>query len=227
MLAWLGGCRQHDRGHVCLHTRLSGSLPTTKQQRLSVCPVGHFVCLSACLSVCLHVCLSGLLFVLQDLVIPSPKFSPHYRWSPLLGAPPQTRDTLLYFRGDVGGKRKPNYSRGIRQQLHALAQTPEWRKQGVKVGTREEVAGDYSRGLASSKFCLVAPGNYLLPCERLRACGDRLRGCGDGAHFAAPTAAPCVASARQLCRQVAPGVRLQPTRLFVCVPASACRFCGC
>jgi hypothetical protein len=59
----------------------------------------------------------------------------------------------------VGTKRKPNYSRGIRQRLHALAQTPEWRDGfGVKIGTREEVPGDYSRGLASSKFCLVAPG---------------------------------------------------------------------
>lgn len=95
----------------------------------------------------------------KDLVIPSPKFPPHYRWSPLLGAPPQPRDTLLFFRGDIGGKRTPNYSRGIRQQLHVLAQTPEWKELGVKIGTREEVAGDYSRGLASSKFCLVAPGD--------------------------------------------------------------------
>lgn len=98
----------------------------------------------------------------QDLVIPSPKFPPHYRWSPLLGAPPQPRETLLYFRGDVGRTRKPNYSRGIRQRLHALAQTPEWRENYVvKVGTREEVPGDYSRGLASSKFCLVAPGRAM------------------------------------------------------------------
>jgi hypothetical protein len=98
----------------------------------------------------------------QDLVVPSPKFPPHYQWSPFLGAPPQQRDTLLYFRGDVGAKRRPNYSRGIRQRLHALAQTPEWqRKFTVKIGTREEVPGDYSKGLASSKFCLVAPGGLL------------------------------------------------------------------
>lgn len=95
----------------------------------------------------------------QDLVIPSPKFPAHYRWSPLLGAPAQQRDTLLYFRGDVGADRKPNYSRGIRQRLHALARTSEWREQlGVRIGTREELPGDYSRALASSIFCLVAPG---------------------------------------------------------------------
>jgi hypothetical protein len=83
----------------------------------------------------------------------------HYRWSPLLGAPPQPRETLLYFRGDVGSTRQPNYSRGIRQRLHALAQTPEWKEQyKIKIGSREEVPGDYSQGLASSKFCLVAPG---------------------------------------------------------------------
>lgn len=62
-------------------------------------------------------------------------------------------------RGDVGAAREPNYSRGIRQRLHALAQTPEWKdKYRVKIGTRDQVPGDYSKGLASSKFCLVAPG---------------------------------------------------------------------
>lgn len=35
---------------------------------------------------------------IQDLVVPAPKFPSHYRWSPMLGAPPQKRTTLLYFR---------------------------------------------------------------------------------------------------------------------------------
>lgn len=59
----------------------------------------------------------------------------------------------------MGKERLPNYSRGIRQRLAALAQTPEWKEKfKVKIGTRDEVPGDYSQGLASSMFCLVAPG---------------------------------------------------------------------
>lgn len=92
-------------------------------------------------------------------MIPAPKLPPHYRWSPFLGAPPQPRKTLLYCKGDVGVTREPNYSRGVRQRLHSLAKTPEWKRNYVvKIGTRDEVPGDYSQGLASSKFCLVAPG---------------------------------------------------------------------
>lgn len=40
LLAWLGGCWQHDSGRVCLHTHSSGSLPTAKQQHPAVCPAG-------------------------------------------------------------------------------------------------------------------------------------------------------------------------------------------
>jgi hypothetical protein len=94
----------------------------------------------------------------QDLVIPSPKFPPHLRWSPLLGAPPQPRTTLLFFRGDVGAARLPHYSRGVRQRLHSLASMRQWREWGVRIGTREELPGDYSQRLASSVFCLVALG---------------------------------------------------------------------
>lgn len=54
---------------------------------------------------------------LQDLVIPGLKPATHYERSPFMGHYPMQRDILLYFRGDVGVRRKPNYSRGIRQKL--------------------------------------------------------------------------------------------------------------
>ncbi len=41
----------------------------------------------------------------------------HYSRSPLAGHVPYKRDILLYFRGDVGKHRQPNYSRGVRQKL--------------------------------------------------------------------------------------------------------------
>ncbi len=45
--------------------------------------------------------------------------------SPLTGAPERERNILLFFRGDVGLNRRPNYSRGIRQRLYALAKVPQ------------------------------------------------------------------------------------------------------
>lgn len=47
----------------------------------------------------------------QDLVIPALKPPGHYQSSPLLLAPPQKRDILLYFKGDMGRHRMPWYSR--------------------------------------------------------------------------------------------------------------------
>lgn len=50
-------------------------------------------------------------------MVPSFKSPSHYRHSPLLGAPPRERDVFFYFRGDVGKRRLPNYSRGVRQAV--------------------------------------------------------------------------------------------------------------
>eukprot|EP00775_Hariotina_reticulata_P012387 gene12387-12521_t len=96
----------------------------------------------------------------KDLVMPSAKSPMHYRWSPLLGAPAQHRSTLLYFRGDVGKKRLHNYSRGIRQALHSAARMHNWQQLfNISIGSREELPGDYSFALATSRYCLVAPGD--------------------------------------------------------------------
>ena len=96
----------------------------------------------------------------KDLVIPSLKPPDHYKWSPLAGAPDQPKKHLLYFRGDVGKHRKPNYSRGIRQRLYNLTVTRGWTaRYNISIGDRGDLPGDYSQGLASSKFCLVAPGD--------------------------------------------------------------------
>ncbi len=49
--------------------------------------------------------------------------------------------------------------RGVRQRLYNLSRTHDWRtKYNISIGTRDDVPGDYSRGLATSKFCLVAAG---------------------------------------------------------------------
>ena len=56
---------------------------------------------------------------LQDMVIPAFKPPAHVAGSPLLGGPVLERTHLLFFRGDVGLHRLPNYSRGIRQEVHA------------------------------------------------------------------------------------------------------------
>eukprot|EP00775_Hariotina_reticulata_P004291 gene4291-4543_t len=110
----------------------------------------------------------------KDLVVPLPKFPAHFRWSPLLGAPAQKRTTLLYFRGDVGKHRLPNYSRGIRQRLYNLTVTRKWTRDfEVRIGDRSDVPGEYSLGLASSKYCLVAPGDGWSP----RAEDAILHGC--------------------------------------------------
>ena len=62
-------------------------------------------------------------FWLQDLVIPSFLSPELIGSSPLLGFPPKQRTMLAFFKGDMGQHRAPHYSRGLRQKLHALAQT--------------------------------------------------------------------------------------------------------
>jgi hypothetical protein len=95
----------------------------------------------------------------KDLVVPAAKLPPMLRWSPLLGAPALPRATLLFFRGDVGKERDPRYSRGIRQAVYRLARDNGWAERyNILVGDRGDVPGDYSKLLASSKYCLVAPG---------------------------------------------------------------------
>lgn len=58
---------------------------------------------------------------MQDIIIPSLKHpGDMVSASPLFGNPERRRDILLLFRGDVGQKRLPHYSRGIRQKLYRL-----------------------------------------------------------------------------------------------------------
>ncbi|KAG2488357.1 hypothetical protein HYH03_013047 [Edaphochlamys debaryana] len=96
----------------------------------------------------------------KDLVIPGFKPPEHYARSPLLGAAPFERDILLYLRGDLGRRRAPSYSRGVRQKLDRLATEHRWAEQHrIFVGERGEVEGDYSEHLARSVFCAVVPGD--------------------------------------------------------------------
>ena len=61
--------------------------------------------------------------MLQDLIIPAFKPPAQVASSPLLGGPVLERKHLLFFRGDVGLHRLPNYSRGIRWGAHAHPQS--------------------------------------------------------------------------------------------------------
>jgi hypothetical protein len=86
---------------------------------------------------------------------------PVYMHSPLVGTPPVERTTLMFFRGSFRNPEETGYSRGIRQKLRKLAHSNQWATNyEILVGTAEEVPGDYSLLLASSKFCLVAPGTF-------------------------------------------------------------------
>ena len=123
--------------------------------------------------------------MLQDMVIPAFKPPADVASSPLLGGPVLERTHLLFFRGDVGLHRLPNYSRGIRQEAHAclapccrasphltpatrrcrqalynLSKVHQWReKHDIVIASGDvEAPGSYSEWLATSKFCLVAPG---------------------------------------------------------------------
>ncbi len=104
---------------------------------------------------------SLLCSTLQDISIPQPKYPSQYKWSALLGAPRLERKTLLFFRGDVGKQKGPGYSRGIRQKLYHLSTSEKWQdKYNILIGDQDDIPGDYSKGLASSRYCLVAPGGY-------------------------------------------------------------------
>ncbi|KAK9909083.1 hypothetical protein WJX75_006916 [Coccomyxa subellipsoidea] len=110
----------------------------------------------------------------KDLIIPA--FVPPARIlpSPLTGAPEGPRPILLFFRGDVGLNRRPNYSRGIRQRLYALAKERQWRERHqIWIGTKEDILGGYPELLSSSMFCLVVPGDGWSP----RAEDAMLHGC--------------------------------------------------
>lgn len=80
-----------------------------------------------------------------------------------MGNAPRARDILFFFKGDVGEKREPNYSRGVRQRLLKLSKDNDWKgKHNVIFGGRE-IEGAYSDLLSRSKYCLVAPGEAFIP----------------------------------------------------------------
>ncbi|GAX76857.1 hypothetical protein CEUSTIGMA_g4303.t1 [Chlamydomonas eustigma] len=97
----------------------------------------------------------------KDLVIPSLKLPVHYSSSPLLGAEPLKRDILLFFKGDVGSRRDPPYSRGIRQKLYKMGKEQNLTRTHriVILSGEDHSSGSYSSLLARSIFCLVAPGD--------------------------------------------------------------------
>ena len=75
-----------------------------------------------------------------------------------MGNAPRDRAILLFFKGDAGRNRLPNYSRGVRQRLDKLSKENDWKgKHNVLIGGGE-IQGDYTDLLSSSKYCLVAPG---------------------------------------------------------------------
>lgn len=54
---------------------------------------------------------------------------------------------------------RPCANRGIRQRLFKLWKDQNWRDEyQVLIGDGGDIFGDYSEQLASSKFCLVVPG---------------------------------------------------------------------
>ena len=94
----------------------------------------------------------------------------------MLGAPERERWLLAFFRGDMGQQRSAQYSRGIRQQLHALAKGQDWfGNYNISVGGYEETTGPYSELLALSVFCLVLPGHMPSPIDA--ACLSSCCGC--------------------------------------------------
>ncbi|PNH07497.1 putative glucuronosyltransferase, partial [Tetrabaena socialis] len=96
----------------------------------------------------------------KDLLVPAFKQPRHYAASPLQGAPARERDLLFFFRGDVGKHRLPNYSRGVRQQIYALARDGDWAaKHRFLIGDGDDVPGSYTEQLSRAVFCLVAPGD--------------------------------------------------------------------
>lgn len=100
----------------------------------------------------------------KDIVVPGYKPLNVYRQSPLLGQPAQTRDILLFLRGDVGKTREPQYSNGVRQGVYAAAQAGNWSSlYNIQISGRDDIEGDYSTLLALSLFCLVAGGASSRP----------------------------------------------------------------
>jgi hypothetical protein len=96
----------------------------------------------------------------RHLIIPAVESPNALGRTPLLGAEPEERAILLFFRGDFRGPESPHYSRGIRQKLRRLAADGAWgQKYNISIGTREDVPGPYDVLLMRSTFCLVAPGS--------------------------------------------------------------------
>ncbi|KAL1528336.1 hypothetical protein AB1Y20_009690 [Prymnesium parvum] len=94
----------------------------------------------------------------KDIVLPAWRRPDFFAASPHLlaaGATPPRREIFFYFNGALGlTPQFVNYSFGLRQQLHAIAQG--LRGQGVIV--TDQKTPDYSRNLAKSTFCGVLPG---------------------------------------------------------------------
>lgn len=99
----------------------------------------------------------------KDIVLAGYKPAFVYAHSPLLGQPARPREILLFLRGDVGKGRLQSYSNGVRQALYKHAREEDWKvKFNILIGDRNDIQGDYSELLASSKYCVVAPGAFPL-----------------------------------------------------------------
>ncbi|KAK9846201.1 hypothetical protein WJX84_000412 [Apatococcus fuscideae] len=73
----------------------------------------------------------------KDLVVPAFKSPPDLDECPMMGAPERVRYLLAFFRRDMGQHREPQYSRGIRQRLHALALNQDWfGRYNISVGSQ-------------------------------------------------------------------------------------------
>lgn len=101
---------------------------------------------------------------LQDLIVPAFKPPTVLQHSPYrAGAVPRERNLLLFFMGDFrdGTPQYGWYSRFIRQSLRLAAKRGQWwEKYRIFIGTRQEGPPGVAYGelLASSVFCLLAPG---------------------------------------------------------------------
>lgn len=96
--------------------------------------------------------------------------------SPLTGAPEGLRPILLFFRGDVGLNRRPNYSRGIRQRLYALAKV----RQACTADRKERELNFTDTCTSTPKDKVISAGTFPYSVMRDLAVRQMLRRNGNG-----------------------------------------------